>query len=1049
MEIVSLPAKGKTIMESSKKRVRKTHFSNDPNTIIPQNDFDQINASKTKYIDNHSFDKTTYYTFQKKSEALEYIKKNNKLKLFCEDICEENASKRFIASTYDNIYVLSKNKKSHIYECYENEQPLKLILDIDYKITNDQKNHHNINTFDDMLVICIDTITDKLKEYTHIDPLLIVLKSCRKDKLSAHIVFHNIHFKNILMMKCFIMSIDSQLIREKVIDPNIYRTGCMRLLWNSKYGRSNILEYDECKFMTNQYTVVNDYQLFMDCMLTNISYDSQLIDMKIDIVVNRNNKKKTVVKKDIEIKNNVDIKYDVKLIKQYLDLIDVKRADDYNEWIRIGMAIHNSNSSEEGFCLWDHWSSSSDKYSGAIIGKWKWNSFNDNGLTINTLKYYAKQDNHELYDQLNHDHTDNEKFNAYIINCNYLLEKDEKIKDKKSIITQKICNWYDDPNIKSIVIKSAYNTGKTTMIRSIFNEFNPKRILFITHRQSLTNELYGAFKKYRLCNYLNGSFDANRLICQIESLHKIFEHTNPYHHNNNGQIIPYDLIILDEIESLLNHMMSPTIQNKQQTFELMCRIIRDSKKILALDGDFSNRGYDYINNFGKSIIIRNTMIKDKKKYIFVNNQKYFNKEIDESLNSKKNIVVVTMSSKQGKILYEKYKDKYNTIFHSSKTDDTMKDLLLDVETNWKCSLLIYSPSIQSGVSFDAPHFDKMFVILSSKSCSPRDVCQMTHRIRQFNENNVLIYLNGLPYREEAKFYRYDMMSDFVNGIYKKHSFSTDSLYNKILTHNEVENINKSPLYFVAMYIKYIKEKGSHYEYLNNTEMKVSKKIKEIDFNIQGIVDAEDINCNTYKEYMRCQSLNMATEKQKYAIEKYLYRKYWNVDTVDESFMERWFRKTYILDNLKYLLNVQPIDSMESMTTVDQYNNDNYLIYGKAKQKQRIEMVRELIDNMGFNLENIGNQNMLSREVFTENIKRCIEKCKIFTDPTNSEILFGIKLKEIESVKAFMGFVNSSLLKKWGLFMGSNKKTVRDKNTKKVISYHVYNLNYLQEIDIYL
>ena len=69
--------------------------------------------------------------------------------------------------------------------------------------------------------------------------------------------------------------------------------------------------------------------------------------------------------------------------------------------------------------------------------------------------------------------------------------------------------------------------------------------------------------------------------------------------------IEYDLIILDEIESVLNHFRSTTIKNKEGVFDIMKNILYNSNKILALDGDFNNRAYDYISYFGKSIILEN------------------------------------------------------------------------------------------------------------------------------------------------------------------------------------------------------------------------------------------------------------------------------------------------------------------------------------------------------------------------------------------------------------------------------------------------------------
>ena len=55
--------------------------------------------------------------------------------------------------------------------------------------------------------------------------------------------------------------------------------------------------------------------------------------------------------------------------------------------------------------------------------------------------------------------------------------------------------------------------------------------------------------------------------------------------------------IIDEIASVLNHFMSQTISNPESTFNSLYSIIKASNKVLALDGDFDKRSYDFISHF--------------------------------------------------------------------------------------------------------------------------------------------------------------------------------------------------------------------------------------------------------------------------------------------------------------------------------------------------------------------------------------------------------------------------------------------------------------------
>ena len=74
----------------------------------------------------------------------------------------------------------------------------------------------------------------------------------------------------------------------------------------------------------------------------------------------------------------------------YLDAISYYRADDYDEWLAVGMALHSID--EELLSEWDKWSSQSAKYKPGECAK-KWRSFSTGGgVTLGSLAHMAKQD---------------------------------------------------------------------------------------------------------------------------------------------------------------------------------------------------------------------------------------------------------------------------------------------------------------------------------------------------------------------------------------------------------------------------------------------------------------------------------------------------------------------------------------------------------------------------------------------------------------------------------------------------------------------------------
>jgi Protein of unknown function (DUF3987)/Bifunctional DNA primase/polymerase, N-terminal/Primase C terminal 2 (PriCT-2) len=76
--------------------------------------------------------------------------------------------------------------------------------------------------------------------------------------------------------------------------------------------------------------------------------------------------------------------------RSYLDALSSYRADHYDQWVQVGMALHSVSD-----CLlsdWDSWSRHSSKYKEGECEK-KWRSFNDTGgITVASLAQWAYED---------------------------------------------------------------------------------------------------------------------------------------------------------------------------------------------------------------------------------------------------------------------------------------------------------------------------------------------------------------------------------------------------------------------------------------------------------------------------------------------------------------------------------------------------------------------------------------------------------------------------------------------------------------------------------
>ena len=187
-----------------------------------------------------------------------------------------------------------------------------------------------------------------------------------------------------------------------------------------------------------------------------------------------------------------------------------------------------------------------------------------------------------------------------------------------------------------------------------------------------------------------------------------------------------------------------------------------SGKVTCLDGGITNQTIDFISGLDTFIVLENEIKKDKRHFIFWDEKKKFDELIEQDLIEGKNIVIVSMSSEVAKEYNEMYKNKYKTVFHYSKSDDTLKTQLKDVTTLWKVhQLIIFSPAIESGVNYNIKHIDNMYVILSSHSTSVSGLLQMMNRVRQLNNDNINVFLNKLRYSENSIFWKFEEIENHV------------------------------------------------------------------------------------------------------------------------------------------------------------------------------------------------------------------------------------------------------------------------------------------------
>lgn len=232
----------------------------------------------------------------------------------------------------------------------------------------------------------------------------------------------------------------------------------------------------------------------------------------------------------------------------------------------------------------------------------------------------------------------------------------------------------------------------------------------------------------------------------------------------------YDVVIIDEIDSLLGATDCSLIDSKHSLMQRLALHLQQTKVLLIMDANVnSQRVYDFITAVrgraqSEYYYIRNTYIRPTNRkaiiqQIQVPNQVPKADEIIADLEAGFKVVVASASRGWALELKEAAEKTLPGIGIKCYVQDTrdvlMKDMLA-INDSWCVDLLIYSPVVGAGVSMERLHFDKLYVFANNSPRAPpvSTILQMMFRVRQLREGSMTIYYHeaagNLPYVIETK-----------------------------------------------------------------------------------------------------------------------------------------------------------------------------------------------------------------------------------------------------------------------------------------------------------
>jgi hypothetical protein len=380
------------------------------------------------------------------------------------------------------------------------------------------------------------------------------------------------------------------------------------------------------------------------------------------------------------------------------------------------------------------------------------------------------------------------------------------------------------------VIHAAMKMGKTKMLRQYIadnfpaDSIVPNVIRFVSFRQTFGSNIKENFPDFTLYSDVKGAvLNHPRLIVQVESLHRI-EITDT----------PPDLLILDECESIFEQFESGLIRRFAQTCAVFIYLLKHSKHVICMDANVTSRTEAILEHIrgGDPPHYHHNVYQNACDYSYRVTTAYpvWAALLDRCIAAGERVAVPVSSLRLANALYDTLTRRHpqkSIMLYSSETPQSVKlEHFANVNKSWvKYDVVIYTPTVTAGVSFEARHFDRVYGYFTSISCGDLSCIQMLGRIRDVAKREITLCIMSAaadfpvePDEIVELFYaRRQCLFSENNGIYPEYNVVGEIILHKTpYFHIWVENTrarNLSRNYFEQRLISAIRRTGARIEYI--------------------------------------------------------------------------------------------------------------------------------------------------------------------------------------------------------------------------------------------
>ncbi len=605
----------------------------------------------------------------------------------------------------------------------------------------------------------------------------------------------------------------------------------------------------------------------------------------------------------------------------------------------------------------------------------------------------------DIYD-LNPEYSYNKSTGFLLKNEKVISNFYHEIEFKRIYESQKIQNVIEYENIqdtyvqvdnfiendkKFFALKAKWGSGKSHfVIKRMVYAFQELgyRTIFLTENNALNRQIEQSYKTdtFPLLSHIDTDSNTlkntnHNIVCSLESIQKIrFKDT--------------DILVLDEYESIMNHYESDTFDNKNvDKFKLYKSAILTCKKVVLADADISQQRISLIesitNNIEKITTIQaNTNnFHDYKFNVFINKTDLFSQLETDIKNTNLKICVASSVRTTNDALFMDYirlypnktilkVDTNGALFNNSNIKLDKSNVLQNLEEiliQYNVDILLYTPTIKTGVSINSEYFDKCYAYGSHNSLCVREFIQMLFRCRRLKQKEINIgfscgFKTPQPYisREQIEnillgdpsitLFMLKVLNkedcDISQITTFRNNFNYDPEYFKLKMINEYENYHSKKLYTQEFMIRMLYNHNLKINYIYELESKTEEDTEETEptqpeeIQMSRITNAPLLPRKLYIEMLYNDTFKKLPFWERTKAE-FFYRNMFingisNVDHYDTDIYDR-----INIDTFYKKYNVDLTTAYKSICSIVNEEVENIIVKYNDRQKCEINITHEL------------------------------------------------------------------------------------------------------------